>query len=71
MKRSSSTCTPWLRMIAVLTAMSPAVFDTSGERFSVQLTYNARRSDMSGGPSVVGRGSEVLIGRSSSWAACE
>jgi hypothetical protein len=36
-ERISSTCTPCLRMIDVLTLIRPAVLDTSGERLSVQL----------------------------------
>ena len=30
-------------MIATDTSIRPCVFETSGERFSVQLTYSARR----------------------------
>src|SRR3954452_12465859 len=45
--RTSSTCTPCARMIAMLLAARPAVLDTSGERFSVQLRKSARRSPKS------------------------
>ena len=45
--RSSSTVTPWRRMISIEIAANPSVFDGSGERFRVQLMNSAPRSEKS------------------------
>ena len=42
--RTTSTSTPCLRMIPVLISIRPSVLLGSGERLSVQLMNNARRS---------------------------
>jgi hypothetical protein len=42
-RRNWSTDTPFAAMIATDTSIGPCVFETSGERFSVQLTYSARK----------------------------
>ena len=44
MARTHSTVTPWRRMISIDRSTRPCVCDSSGERFSVQLTNSARRS---------------------------
>jgi hypothetical protein len=43
--RMPSTSTPLRRMISIEMSISPWVLDTSGLRFRVQLTKNARRSE--------------------------
>ena len=42
--RTRSTVTPLRRMISIEISPRPSVLDTSGERLSVQLMKNARRS---------------------------
>src|SRR5688572_18583314 len=42
--RIRSTATPLRRMISIEISARPSVFDTSGERFNVQLMNSARRS---------------------------
>ncbi len=42
--RTTSTVTPWRRMISIEMSARPCVFETSGDRFKVQLTNSARRS---------------------------
>ena len=48
--------TPCARMIAIELSISACVFDGSGERLSVQLTYTARRSEKSS--SLIGQRSQ-------------
>ena len=45
--RTRSAVTPLVRMISMAMAASPSVWDTSGDRFSVQLMNRARRSEKS------------------------
>ncbi len=43
--RIASTATPLRRMISIEMSIRPCVLETSGLRFSVQLTNSARRSE--------------------------
>jgi len=45
--RMRSTVTPWRRRISIEIAAKPSVFETSGDRLSVQLMNSARRSEKS------------------------
>src|SRR5688500_13821241 len=49
--RKRSTVTPLRSMIAIASPARPSVCDGAGERFSVQLTNSARRSEKSHGAS--------------------
>ncbi len=64
--RIVSTATPRSRMICWDRLARPSVFDTSGERLSVQLTNTARRSLWSTGQSSVVSMPEPSPG----WTAC-
>jgi len=43
--RIDSTSIPFVRMISIERSARPCVFETSGERFSVQLMNSALRSE--------------------------
>src|SRR5207245_2393807 len=45
--RTTSTVTAFLSMIEIARSARPCVFDSSGDRLSVQLMNNARRSEKS------------------------
>ena len=46
MARTSSTLTPWRRMISMEMSAKPCVWDCSGERFSVQLMNSAEIAEV-------------------------
>ncbi len=45
--RTTSTVTPWRRITPMAMSARPSVFETSGDRFRVQLTNRALRSEKS------------------------